>query len=303
MKLSVVINSKNSAKTLERTLKSAFDLADELVVVDMESTDSSLEIAKKYKAKIYKHKDVGYVEPARNFAISKASGDWIFVLDSDEELTSELRRVIRLIVNDEIGEALKADCYYVPRKNIIFEKWIQHTGWWPDYQLRLFKKGYVKWLDEIHSFPITRGIVKQFPGKEELAIVHHEYQSVEQFISRLNRYTSIKAESLNKAKLGSNKQPFKVFGDEFLSRLFARRGIEDGVHGISLSLLQAMYEAVVQIKVIFDQKQDGHLSSRETILSLRKFQRDLDYWIADYEVSHSKGFKKLIWKLRRKFSF
>jgi len=62
-----------------------------------------------------------------------------------------------------------------------------------------------------------------------------------------------------------------------------------------------MYEAVVQMKVIFDQKHDGYINSQETILSLRKFQNDLNYWIADYKVFHSKGFKKLFWKFRRKF--
>ncbi|MEN8252822.1 MAG: glycosyltransferase family 2 protein [Patescibacteria group bacterium] len=298
MKLSVVINTKNAAKTLEKTLKSVSDFADEVVVVDMESSDKTLKIAKKYKARIFKHKDLGYVEPARNFAISKAKGSWIFILDADEELDDEIKRVAKSIVSDEVGEAFKADCYYIPRKNLIFNKWIKHTGWWPDYQLRFFKKGHVEWLDEIHSFPITQGVVKQLPAKEELAILHHNYEAVSDFITRLNRYSEIQAKEIIKSD-GAKHDIFDSFSGEFLSRLFAQDGIRDGAHGLSLSLLQAMNEAVIQMKVGFEKKEDD-FDSRNLIFSLRKFQKDLNYWLADYELLHSSGFKKIYWRLRRK---
>lgn len=301
-KLSVVINTKNAAKTLERTLESVKSFADEIVLVDMESTDDTLKIAKKFSAQIFEHKDVGYVEPARNFAISKAKGSWILILDADEELGSELKRVINRIITGEVSENAQADCYYLARKNLIFGKWIQHSGWWPDYQLRLFKSGYVEWLDDIHSIPVTQGVVKQFPARESLAILHHNYESVHDFLQRLNRYTDIQAENLKNAKTKPKKQEIlAAFTQEFLSRFFAQDGIKDGSYGLSLSLLQAMSEAVVGMKLEFDQDSQVDYSVLSTLESMRSFQKDLNYWIADYHVAHGGGLKKLYWQFRRKF--
>ncbi len=303
-KLSVVINTKNVAKTLENALKSV-EFADEVVVVDMMSSDQTVKIARKYTSRVFQHKDVGYVEPARNFAIKKAKGDWILVLDADEEVGPDLAELITKIVNDEVGDVLKADCYYLPRRNIIFGRWIKHTGWWPDYVLRLFKAGQVEWSDQIHSIPITSGIVKELPAKSELALIHHNYQSVEQFIDRLNHYSSIQAqeqagESVLELELASKF--FNSFSQEFMARLFARQGIADGAHGMALSLLQATSEAVVQMKAWQQAGFKATLTDRPSVLrSLKQFQRDLNYWIADWQVNSNSGWRRDFWMVRRKF--
>lgn len=297
MPLSVIINTKNVAHTLERTLKSV-EFADEIVVVDMHSTDDTVKIAKKYTDKIFKFDDVGYVEPARNFAIDKATNDWILIVDADEEVPPKLRKLIEGVMAED-NPALP-DCFYIPRKNIIFNKWIRKTGWWPDMVLRFFRKGHVEWSDELHAVPVTKGIVKELPHDEELAIIHHNYQAVEQFVTRLNRYTTIQA----KEKVDEPVDTITIihkFSDELHRRLFAQHGIDEGMHGVGLSFLQTFSEIVQTLKVWELQgfKTTEQDQSR-TLLALRQFQRELDYWIADWYVQHTSGLKQLYWRLRRK---
>lgn len=307
MKLSVVINTKNAAKTVEKTLKSV-KFADEIVVVDMHSSDETVSIVQKYTDKIFAHEDVGYVEPARNFAIKKALGEWILIVDADEEVPPELEQTIQEILQAQETGRVVADCYYLPRKNIIFNKAIQRTGWWPDYVLRLFRKGFVSWSNEIHSIPITKGTVVELPAIDKKALIHHNYQHVDQYLERLNRYTSIQAQELT-TKLAEKKQSIdgayitRKFYAEFLSRLFAQNGIADGTHGVSLSFLQGLSELVVSVK---SWEKTGFLESKKeqevaTVEQLAQCNKELAYWIADWQVKNSSGLKQLIWKIRRKF--
>lgn len=304
MKLSVVINTKNAEKTLEASLKSV-KFADEIIIVDMKSDDATLDIAKKYTNKIFSHKDVGYVEPARNFAIQKASGDWLLILDADEEVPSELKKTIQGIIASPEEET--ADSYYIPRRNFIFNKAIERTGWWPDYVLRLFKKGAVSWSDEIHSVPITRGDVMELPAVSEIAIIHHNYQHVDQYLSRLNKYTSIQAEELV-SRLEERDLPITAsfitrrFYSEFLSRFFAQNGYKDGTHGLTLSLLQGLSEVAVAAKAWEKSgfPESSEAQERKTIEELTQFNKELAYWIADWNVQNSTGIKQIIWKIRRK---
>ena len=119
MAISVVINTRNEEKNLPRCLASVKGLADEIVVTDMESIDKTVEIAKKAGAKVFKHKQTGYVEPARNYAISKATGEWILILDADEETPPSLVKKLKQLVKTG-----KADYYRLPRKNIVFGRWL-----------------------------------------------------------------------------------------------------------------------------------------------------------------------------------
>lgn len=297
MSISVVINTKNAAATLERALKSV-RWADQLVVMDMHSSDDTKKIAEKYKASFFTHPDVGYVEPARNAAIAKASSDWIFILDADEEVPASLATKIKTLV---AGDATAA-AYYLPRKNIVFDQWYQHAGWWPDYQLRLFKKGVVTWSNQIHQAPTIKGNHDFVAPTEEHAIIHHNYQSIEQFIDRLNRYTSHEVTSRTNQKNTTNAGlVLTAFKDEFMSRMFRHQGIDGGLHGVSLSLLQAMYESTVVLK----QWQAAGFKSQpnqqsQSITALRAFQSDLNYWIADWEIKHSSGLRQLVWRVRRR---
>ena len=244
-KISVIVNTWNEEENIKRCLGSV-KWADEVIVVDMSSEDKSKEVARKMGAKVFNRKRELVVEPARNFAINKATGDWILVLDPDEEISPFLAKTLQ-----ELAENPQDFTYFrLPRKNIIFGKWLKYSRWWPDYNIRFFKKGCVQWSEKIHSVPLTRGEGKDLEAKEINAIIHHHYQSISQYLERLNRYTKIQAEDLieNNYKFTWQDMLKKPMG-EFLSRFFVGEGYKDGLHGLALSLLQAFSEFVKYLKV------------------------------------------------------
>lgn len=306
VKISVVINTLNEEKNLPKALKSVRQLADEVVVVDMKSDDKTQEIAKKFGATVFEHKRTGYVEPARNFAISKAKGPWILILDADEEVTEELAKTLKKIVDSDThsrgvhsatsGVSERADYYRIPRKNIIFGKWIKHSRWWPDYNIRFFKKGHVSWSEIIHSVPETRGRGLDLEADEGNAIVHYHYTSVEQYIERLNRYTTEHAKLLIKDGYEFNwadliKKPI----NEFLSRYFQGEGYKDGLHGLALSALQAFSELVTYLKIWQKQKfKEETVGLEEVIDEMKEAESDLHYWQADTLLKEVGGIKHRI---------
>lgn len=276
--LSVVINAQNVEKDLSRCLSSVKNLADEIVVVDQGSTDSTSKIAKEFGAKIFKHEPVKYVELARNFAISKASGDWIMILDPDEEIGKDLAVEIKKVIKEN-----NADYYRIPRKNIIFGKWIAHTLWWPDYQIRLFKKGKVSWSEVIHSVPMTIDKGSDFKPEENLAIIHHNYSSLEEYLEKLNRYTSVQAEILIKENYAFSWKDFigKPF-KEFVARYFTGEGYKDGLHGLLLSFLQAFSELVVYAKVWQKEgSKEENVDLKDFTSELKSKKKEFNYWEND----------------------
>ncbi len=308
MSLSVTINTKNAATTLAAAIKSVKKLADEVIVVDMNSTDDTVAVAEKAGAQVFHYrKDWGYADPARNFALAKAKHDWILVLDADEEIPETLASKIKAVVEEQSqADAVPISCYYIPRQNVIFGQWLAHTGWWPDYQPRLFRKGTVSWGVGVHRMPEITGEVKYFPEQVELAIVHQNYPTVTSYLQRLDRYTTIAAEEqLAEAngKAGASPSIVATFAHEFFQRCFAKAGIEDAHHGVSLSLLQAMYQVATELKKAELTEFAAFKRSPAVLIDdLEQFQKQLGYWVADWHVHHETGWKQLYWRIRRKLS-
>lgn len=295
-KISVVINTLNEEKNIARGIKSV-GWADEILICDMYSTDKTVEIAKSLGAKVFTHKRLEYVEPARNFAISKVSGDWILVLDSDEEIPENLK--IRLI---EISKKMEEINYVrIPRKNVIFNKWMRNSGWWPDYNIRFFRKGKVRWTDKIHRPPTVLGEGIDLEASEEYAIIHYHYDSMTQFLERMIRYTKIQSMELKKEGYVFNwKDLVKKPLSEFLGRFFAKRGFEDGLHGLSLSLLQAFSQLVLYLRV-WEMKgfQSGEIQSSELKELSDQSTREINYWFKYGSLSQN-VFKRFAQKLKTK---
>ncbi len=275
-KISVVINTRNEAKCLERALKS-LKWADEVVVCDMHSADKTGDLAKKLGAKVVLHDYSDYVEPTRNHSVSQASGEWILILDADEEipeiLAAKLQELAKGPQNINFVE--------IPRKNIIFGKQMKASFWWPDYNIRFFKKGSVIWSNEIHRPPETTGEGLKLPVEEDYAIVHHHYESTSQFIERMNRYTTIQAKGLvgGGYKFKWRDLIEKPLG-EFLGRFFANRGFEDGLHGLALSFLQAFSFLVMYLKVWEAEKftrQEVRLGELAQVS--KRAGKDINYWL------------------------
>ncbi len=274
--ISVVINTLNNEDEISRAINSVKSLADEIVVCDMESSDNTSTIAKKLGAKVFSHKKENYVELVRNFMVSKATCDWIFILDPDEELQSSLVKKLR-----EITKKPEADYYRIPRKNIIFGKWIKHTNWWPDYNIRFFKKGFVSWNEAIHSVPMTQGKGADLPDKEEYAIIHNNYENISSYLEKMLRYTDAGKDNLLKGGyVFSWKDLIKKPANEFLSRYFEGEGYKDGIHGLALSLLQSFSQLVLYLKVWEKQGfSDKNLEKSEIKNELNKTVSDLRWWL------------------------
>jgi (heptosyl)LPS beta-1,4-glucosyltransferase len=298
-KISAVINVvKEEASYLPQVLTSLRNFADEIVIVDMTPSDEVLHIGERFGAKVLKHKFVDYVEPVRNFAISKVTGDWVLVVDPDEELSSNLAKRLK-----EEANKSKADYFRVARKNINFGKWMKYSRWWPDYNIRFFKKGKVSWSEIIHAVPITVGIGVDLPAKEDLAIIHHNYQSIEGFLARMNRYTSVQSQML----VGGSykfiwtdliRKPLS----EFLSRFFFGQGYRDGLHGLILAFLQAVSELVLYLKVWQSEKfTEQALSVKEIDKEFMSSMKETRWWLFDAKIRSKNFLSAFPLRIYRKF--
>lgn len=243
--ISAVLVNLNEEEKLDRCLASLAGFAREIVVLDLGSTDESVEICKKYNAKVFKHDFVSFVEKVRNYIISKANGDWILVLDPDEAVSDSLKYKL-----EQISKENKVVAVNIPRKNIFFGRWIAHTNWWPDKHIRFFKKGQVEWISKIHKYPEVAGQILDLDAKEDLAILHFGYDSVTQFLERQNRYSTIEAE--NRFEAGERFSRANFFGKpirEFLVRFVRHAGFLDGFYGFALTVLMMIYQIQVVVKL------------------------------------------------------
>lgn len=243
--ISTVIVTYNDGALLEGCLEGVAGKCDEIVLVDLGSSDKTLKIAKDFNANFFTHLKVDFVEMVRDFAVSKAVGEWILVLDPDERIPQDLWVRLKEIVEEDKYKAVNT-----PRKNIFFGKWIKHTNWWPDRQVRFFKKGTTSWSKKIHSYPKVDGKVYELPAKEELAIIHHGYKSISQFMDRQNRYSAIEVDYL--FETGERFSWVSFFWKplrEFLVRYIRHAGFLDGFYGFALTYLMMVYQLEVQIKL------------------------------------------------------
>lgn len=295
--ISVVINALDNEEIIERAIRSV-SWADEVVVCDMHSQDKTVEVAKKLGAKVVMHERRNYVEPARNFAVSKTLGNWILVLDTDEEVPEALAKELQKVAREN-----KVSFIEIPRKNIIFGKWMKASMWWPDYNVRFFKKGAVEWSDKIHLSPKTKGEGYKILAEEKFAFVHYHYTTVTQFIERMNRYTTIQAQQLKEegCKFLWSDVIKKPLG-EFLGRFFAHRGFEDGLHGLALSLLQALSFLVMYLKLW---EMEGFKAQEISLKDLRGLScqgnKEINYWFKYGNLSRN-FFKRFFQRVINKIS-
>lgn len=296
-KVSVVINTFNEAEYIEQAIKSV-KWADEVIVCDMYSDDKTTEIARKNGAKVILHKRVRLVELVRNFQISKATGDWVLILDPDEVIPPSLAKQLQDITKD----AEDINYVEIPRKSIIFGKWMNASMWWPDYNIRFFKKGSVVWGDKIHRPPEVSGKGIKLPDNEQSAIWHNHYSNVTQYLQRMTRYTEFQAQDL----VDSNyifdwRDLIKKPLGEFMGRFFANYGYRDGLHGLVLNMLQAFSFLVVYIRVWeLGKFKDEQISLNELKKVGKESGRELDYWFKFVSLPKN-PVGKILHKVRNKF--
>lgn len=239
--ITVVVNTRNEGKNIAGCLSSIRNLTDKIIVVDMESTDETVETAKKFDALVFNFPQKNYVEPARQFAILKSKTDWVMVIDADEEITPELAVEIK-----SLGDSCTH--YKIPRKNVFGRtKWLRHGGWWPDYQTRLINKSCLKaWPKRIHSTPIITGKA----GHLNNPILHYFHGDLESMVKKTLVFEDIESGLLHKAKKTATTATFfRKYFAELYRRLLKNLGFLDGTPGVMESIYQAFSKTITYLFV------------------------------------------------------
>ncbi len=261
MQISVAIVTYNSEKYLTECLSSV-TWGDEILVIDLGSSDGTLGVAESFHCRIIKHEWVPIVEHARHQAIESCTNDWILVLDPDEVIPASLANQLRQIAAED-----KVDAVSIPWQNYIFGHWMQHSGWENDRHTRFFRKETASYSDQVHREAIVKGRILHLPAEEGNYIVHHNYDNVTQFVEKLNRYTTLEADQLLEqpnAMLVSGLPRQHL--NNVRSRFFRSEGYKDGLQGIVASELMGCYWTIAYGKAIekkgWQEKDSGLLLSQ-----------------------------------------
>jgi glycosyltransferase involved in cell wall biosynthesis len=211
---------------------------DQVVVFDSFSTDRTCEIAREMGAAVLQHPFKGYGSQ-RQAAMDALEARWVLFVDADERATPELAQEVRTRLGQDGTEV----GWWIPRHNYIFGRLTLHTGWYPDYQLRLLRMDRSRWdLErEVHELPILDGPA----GHLEHVLIHYNYDSLQQFVAKQNRYVELDARILDDA--GERVKPWSPFWmplRHFKWRFVDLEGYRDGLHGLWLSVLMSYYEGI-----------------------------------------------------------
>ncbi len=239
--ISVSIIGHNEEKNIERCLESV-RWANEIVFVDCASKDKTVEIVKKYTTKIFYKENNPNLNVNKQFGIEQCKGDWILYLDPDEVVTEELKNELLSEVRSPKSEVKG---YLIPRKNFYFGKFLRFGGKYPDYQLRLFKKGFAKFLcKNVHEKISVDGQIL----KLKFPMLHFPYQDISDMLKKSNFYTSRKAEYL----FSQNKKPGLFLARpvvKFFRNFIIKLGFLDGFIGIVISIMDSYNEFISLLKL------------------------------------------------------
>ena len=247
MGLSVTIAAKNESANLAQCLSSV-SFADEIVLVDDCSSDDTTEKARSFGARIIVRDSKGSFHENKNIAIEEAEGEWILSLDADEIVSEQLAHSIESALT-----CPDRDGYLVDRHNYFLGRWIKGCGWYPDYILRLFRKGKAWWPLEIHDVPRLESGDPAAPLLEG-PLIHNSYSSLEQYFGKFNQYTSRLAVEYSQQQrsmrgfsipLNLGLRPFYWFFKKYL----LLRGFGDGIPGFFICFSSALAIFVSYLKL------------------------------------------------------
>ena len=285
MKLSLCIAAFNEEKNIHYPLDSAYDLVDEVILVDGGSRDKTVEIARSYgdKVKVFIEKNPEMFHINKQKAIEKAKGEWILQLDSDEALSDELKEEITQLIhrnfqfpisNFQINSKSKIQkskqeivAYWIPRKNWFLTRFLMKGGQYPDYTIRLYKNGYAKFpCKDVHeNVEIIDQRTKSKEQKLEVGylkspILHYADPDFSRYLMRWDRYTTLEVQSSPSDSEGKvkneNKNQLLMFLEYFVwkpfytffSMYFRHLGFLDGFPGFVFALFSSIRFWVIYIK-------------------------------------------------------
>ena len=235
MHLVAVILTKNEARNVVDCIESV-SWCDEVVVYDSFSTDETVALAKGAGARVLQNPFQNFAEQ-HNDSLDAVEGDWIFSVDADERATPALAAEVQEVT----GGGREEVAWWLPRHNYIFGRLILGAGWYPDYQMRLVRRGRARWERPVHEVAVVDGP----EGYLENPLIHYNYDDLADFVARQEKYADYDAGILFQQGLRPRfYTPYSQAARQFWWRFVTLRGARDGLHGLWLSLLMAYYEAV-----------------------------------------------------------
>jgi ADP-heptose:LPS heptosyltransferase len=242
--ISAVILSKNSEKKIEKCLSSLKNWADEVIIVDGGSTDSTVKIAERFGAHVHLHPFSGSFAQERNFGTDKTLSEWVLQLDSDEVVTDAFKGKC-----DSVLAGTNCSAFKFRRKNIFLGHAFTYGGWY-HWSQHLFRKGKAHYEGRVHEKMIVDGEV----GYLDVDIMHTPFDSISEFIERQNRYTDLQARDIidteknltvKKIKYNLKTKPLKLFRKIY----FNKKGYKEGMHGFVFALLSSWVHFLKWAKV------------------------------------------------------
>ena len=244
--ISAIINTRNEERNIRCCLETV-KWCDEIIVVDMESEDRTVEIAREYTDKIFNHPKVAAFDIAKKFAAEQVTGDWILLIDADEMVPKILSMALKAI-----AEKNEVDIVEIPFRHYIMGACVRYGGWGYSSLPRFFRRGKITFTETIHNYmhKAADARVVRLEPRDENCIQHFVYRNAAHFVEKLNRYTSVEAQHLfDKGVKFSYYLLFKVSLKDFYWRFFRGKGYRGGVRGFSLCLMMAFYRSLSYIKL------------------------------------------------------
>ena len=244
--LSVIILTKNEEKDIEAAIQNAWLCADEVLIMDSGSTDRTVELAKKNRARVVFRAWDNDFAAQRNFALSHTEADWVLYLDADERMNDELLRGIKRAISVSPSDAGGQMQYSMQRKSVAFGKKFSYGPLYPDWVTRLFPRESVKWVGKVHEHPECELLLEKLPGHIE----HYTYRDWQEWEEKMSRYSSIWAEeAYNRGRRISLPVALLHGVGSLISTLILRRGFLDGWMGICLSCMYFSYTMLKYLKL------------------------------------------------------
>lgn len=238
--LSVVVLTKNEEQNIASCLGSVRDWADELIVVDDESSDRTLAIVKNFTSLIFERK-MDNEGRHRNWAYAQTKNEWVLSLDADERVSEELKDEIMATLQNPSGEA-----YAIPQRNYIGSYWVRHAGWYPASKIKLFKKSKFRY-EEVEVHP--RAFVEGTTGSLTKDIIHKSYRDFGHYLAKLNRQTTWEAQKWLSTEQGMTRgRVVRRSVDRFFRSFIGKQGYKDGFIGFMIAFFGSLYQVISYAK-------------------------------------------------------
>lgn len=248
MKITCVILTKNEEKNIQNSLSSV-SFCDEIIVLDDESTDKTRDIAEKFHVKVLSHALNNNFAAQRNYGLEQAHNEWVLFIDADEVVSKKLSQSIQSVIKEN-----KADGFYIHRQDEMFKKVLKHGELYNKKFLRLARKDAGKWVGQVHEEWSINGKTQTLSG----VLMHYPHQTLAEFISEINFYTTLRAEELHTQGVRSSMFQIIFYTKaKFIKVYIVKGGFLDGVPGLIYSLCMSLHSFLVRGKLYLLQNKNS----------------------------------------------